>query len=323
MILLYHWPGADRLPPALSRVTAELGLCVEVVPVRREVVRRAAHGQVGVLVDAARDFEYALELVRTLKEDVLTAVTPVIVWTNGRSGGAVVEALDAGADEVLPATMAEAELIARTARALARAGRDLAVHPSTRLPGTVEIDRDLMRRLAEGSPFAACYVDLDHFKEFNDRYGYTSGDAVIQLTASLLRRIVRGHSADPFVGHIGGDDFIFHVRANEVDTICGEIVRSFDEAVRTFYSSEDRERGGFPGNDRRGVEYFVPLMTISIGVASAGRRPFSHPGEVHRVLREMKELAKRTPGSVYLVDRRRVPVAPAPTAFADRDLVNA
>ena len=62
---------------------------------------------------------------------------------------------------------------------LRRAERDVSVHPTTRLPGTVKVERDLMERMARSEAFAVCYADLDHFKKFNDRYGYNSGDRVI------------------------------------------------------------------------------------------------------------------------------------------------
>ena len=58
--------------------------------------------------------------------------------------------------------------------------------------------------------FAVCYADLDHFKEFNDRYSYYDGDRVIYILSRVLHDVVRGLlGSDGFVGHIGGDDFIF------------------------------------------------------------------------------------------------------------------
>jgi diguanylate cyclase (GGDEF)-like protein len=317
VLLVYHSPKGHSLPLALKRATSALDLCVEVASTHKAVLRKAAHARVGVVVDGSQDPARALALCRALKADPITAVTPLIVWTNGRGGGVVVEALEAGADEVIPATMAGDEQHARLARALARADRDLSVHPSTRLPGTVEIERDLARRLASAEGFSAGYVDLDHFKDFNDRYGYHSGDGIIHMTAAILREAVRSLSRDPFVGHIGGDDFIFHCRADEHAAICEAVITSFDEQIIRFYSEEDRIRGGFPGQDRRNIDYFVPIMSISIGVATTAKRPFEHTGEVHRVLRELKEHAKSEPGSLYLVDRRSVPVAPPPTAAAE------
>ena len=54
------------------------------------------------------------------------------------------------------------------------------MHPSTRLPGTFGIEAEIAHRLEAGVAFGVCYADLDHFKEFNDRYGYYEGDRIIR-----------------------------------------------------------------------------------------------------------------------------------------------
>src|SRR5690606_29313798 len=79
-------------------------------------------------------------------------------------------------------------------------------NPLTQLPGNVPINEHIEALVDSEATFSVCYVDLDHFKPFNDLYSYRKGDEAIQITAGLLR----AHT-DPgcdFVGHIGGDDFI-------------------------------------------------------------------------------------------------------------------
>lgn len=56
-------------------------------------------------------------------------------------------------------------------------------NPLTQLPGNVPINEHLEFLMEAGEPFAVCYADLDHFKPFNDLYGYRHGDEAIQLTA--------------------------------------------------------------------------------------------------------------------------------------------
>src|SRR5690606_10949981 len=175
-------------------------------------------------------------------------------------------------------TEREADL--RMALALRRAERDVSVHPTTRLPGTVQIERDFARRLRSGDKFAVCYVDLDHFKEFNDRYGYHQGDGVILMTSRILRDIVRAHAPDGFVGHIGGDDFIFSVPLAAMKVCCEDIIETFDALIPLQYTEEDQERGYFIGKDRRGNEYDVPLMTMSIGVVTNEKRVLSHTAQI-------------------------------------------
>ncbi|ODS13645.1 hypothetical protein BCD66_12380 [Pseudoalteromonas tetraodonis] len=74
------------------------------------------------------------------------------------------------------------------------------------LPGNVAISEIIEQRLQHKQPFSLAYIDLNHFKQFNDLYGYASGDSVIKLLADVTVKAC-AHSAN-FVGYIGGDDFM-------------------------------------------------------------------------------------------------------------------
>jgi GGDEF domain-containing protein len=189
---------------------------------------------------------------------------------------------------------------------LARTERNVAVHPSTRLPGTTEIERNIRTRLDANEPFAVCYADLDHFKEFNDRYSYYEGDRVILILSRILRDVARGLCPhDGFVGHIGGDDFIMILPLSQVQEVCGEIIWVFDTLMPMQYNEQDRKAGYFFGKDRRGHLHRVSLMTLSIGIVTSQHRRFTHPAQVSELASEMKMYAKSLPGSVFVVDRRR------------------
>ena len=97
----------------------------------------------------------------------------------------------------------------------------------------------MQTRLTARQEFAVCYADLAHFKEFNDRCGYSCGDGVIRLLSTTLRDLVRGLSEDGFVGHIGGDDFIFNVPLGYLEATCDGIVHLFDELITYQYTEED------------------------------------------------------------------------------------
>jgi diguanylate cyclase (GGDEF)-like protein len=210
-----------------------------------------------------------------------------------------------GADEVLTDETPDWEAAARLDALLRRSARDTGVHPTTRLPGTPEIEGELARRLAAGERFAACYADLDHFKEFNDRYGYNEGDRVIRMVARVLHDVVKGISGETgFVGHIGGDDFLFVVPLDDVAAVCDTIVETFESLVPYQYSEADRRAGYYFGKDRRGQLHRVPLMSLSIGIATTERRRFTEATQISRLASEMKSYAKAQPGSLYAVDRR-------------------
>ena len=119
---------------------------------------------------------------------------------------------------------------------------------------------------------------------------------------------------DGFVGHIGGDDFIFLIPRSRVDEVCREIVQTFDTLIAYQYSEHDRRAGYFFGKDRRGQLHRVPLMTLSIGVVTNERRSFTDPHTVSALATEMKTYAKTLAGSVYAIDRRTDDRPQLPTA---------
>ena len=263
-----------------------------------------------VLLDARADRAGAGAACGRLKADSYTGIVPAVAIV-ADGGDALAAAFDAGADEVIVHDGRAEEMTLRLDALLRRSDRDTLVHPSTRLPGTVEIEAEITRRLTTGELFATCYADLDHFKEFNDRYSYYDGDRVIRIVARILHDVVKGTCGERgFVGHIGGDDFIFVIPLAEVAEICGEIVNTFDLLVPYQYSEQDRRAGYYFGKDRRGQLHRVPLMTLSIGVVTNERRHFTHAAQVSELATEMKSYAKTLAGSVYTVDRRHDTMAP-------------
>ena len=257
-----------------------------------------------VVFDSRANTESVLDALYALKGDSYTGVVPAVVLS-ADDFGSFDAGFRAGADEVIREQQDASEIVIRLDAMLRRSDRDLYVHPSTRLPGAVEIERDIGRRLALDISFATCYADLDHFKEFNDRYSYYEGDRVIRILAQILHDVVKGMCHEEgFVGHIGGDDFIFIIPVAAVTEVCTEIVSIFDTLIPYQYSEQDRRAGYFFGKDRRGQLHRVPLMTVSVGVVTNERRRFTHAAQVSALATEMKSYAKTLPGSVFSIDRR-------------------
>lgn len=76
-------------------------------------------------------------------------------------------------------------------------------NPLSQLPGNASIHRFLGKILSEGAgPRALIYFDFNHFKPFNDRYGFRQGDRAIMLFADLLREALIPRK--DFIGHVGG-----------------------------------------------------------------------------------------------------------------------
>lgn len=306
--IILYCGGPDRPPPELlQRWASSRGFTVESYERPEEVETLVLRGRGAmVFVDDAPGVPPALDAVQRLKSDPFTAIVPVTILASTHEPGTVEEWYSAGADEILSPLFSPGEQRARLDALRARTERNVSVHPSTRLPGTTEIEREIRRRLEAGVKFAVCYADLDHFKEFNDRYSYNHGDRVIYLLSRILHDVVRGLlGSQGFVGHIGGDDFIFVAPLSNYGPVCAEIVSVFDELIPLQYNSQDRRAGYFFGKDRRGQLHRVPLMTLSIGVVTNQYRRFSHPAEVSELATEMKSYAKSLPGSIFVADRRR------------------
>ncbi len=197
------------------------------------------------------------------------------------------------------------DLSARARLCILRAERVVEVNPLTRLPGNTSINRTIQQFIDKGVVFAVGYADLDNFKPFNDHYGFTRGDEVIKMTGRLILNIVKNRQpTGSFVGHIGGDDFIFIVDADLVDATASEMVATFDRIISTFYDGVDKEAGGIVSVDRQGNQRSFSLISLSIGITSNSNRPFSHYGEVTEAVSEMKRYAKLTKGSCYRSDMR-------------------
>jgi GGDEF domain-containing protein len=187
-----------------------------------------------------------------------------------------------------------------------RAVKVLDINPLTRLPGNIAIIEEIQKRIDSGGGFALAYADIDNFKPFNDRYGFSRGDEVIRMTARLITNIIKLTSpSEGFVGHIGGDDFIFIQPVETVERTCSELIGSFDEIIPSFYDPSDREGGFIESSTREGKVKTFPVVTLSIGVAHNMHKRFTHYGQISEIAAEMKKYSKTFTGSCYRIDRRQ------------------
>jgi len=176
-------------------------------------------------------------------------------------------------------------------------------NPLTLLPGNVPIDEHIERLLHSGSRFWTCYVDLDHFKPFNDMYSYRKGDDVLQLTG----RILVAH-CDPdrdFVGHIGGDDFIILFQSEDWEARCKLMLDAFSLSIPNFYHAEIVEQGGYVSDDRRGRKVFHPLISMSLGIVKAEPGQYSSHHQIATAATEAKKQAKKMHGNSLFIERRQ------------------
>jgi len=246
------------------------------------------------------------EVCQILKRDILLRHMPIIMLTGKGETRDKVKGINAGADDYLVKPFEPQELVARIKMIVRRSTRDLDANPLSRLPGNVTIMNELEAAIRSEKLFAVCYLDLDKFKAFNDTYGFEHGDEVIRETARIILNAVHelGNRED-FVGHIGGDDFVFLTTVDKAEAICKKIIDDFDKVAPTFYNQEDREQGYIIAKDRQGNENQIKLISISAGIVTNELRKINHVAEIGEIGAELKKLAKSIDGSNFVKDTRK------------------
>lgn len=261
-----------------------------------------------ILLDLMMPGMDGITVCEHLRSNRTTYLIPVIMLTASASQIHRLDALRTGVDDYVSKPFDPEELEARIQGLIRRIRLSRASNPLTGLPGNLAIEHEINKRLArEGELLACCYVDLDNFKAYNDHYGFEKGDEVIKLVARVLIEVADQSGNDnDFVGHIGGDDFIYLTTPEMMESILDKIVERFDEEVPKLYSAADRGRGYIEVSNRQQEIQRFPLMTLSIGVSTNERRNLTSALQVSEIATELKRAAKlHAPGkSHYIVDRR-------------------
>ncbi|MEX0992108.1 MAG: response regulator [Actinomycetota bacterium] len=260
-----------------------------------------------VLLDVMMPRIDGFEVAQRLRRNPQTANTSIIMLTAKALSTDKVLGLTAGADDYIIKPFDPIELLARVKGTLRRAREMRNLSPLTGLPGNIRIQEEIERMVQDEVPFAVLYCDLDNFKAYNDHRGFVQGDRLIQATARMIQDAVLDLAGpEGFVGHVGGDDFVAVLPPEAATQAAQRIVTRFEEDVKEFYAREDLERGYVEVIDRRGEQQKMPLVAISIGVASTDKRNFGHYVEAVNVATEMKQYAKRQSGSSFAMDRRSI-----------------
>lgn len=210
------------------------------------------------------------------------------------------------ADDFIRYADLQSDLNKRTELCLLRSQRMVEVNPLTRLPGNITITRQILQRIENDETFAVAYADLDYFKPFNDRYGFSRGDEVIRMLGRLIYNTIKENQPlNSFVGHIGGDDFIYIMDVDLIENTSKLIIENYDKIIPAFYDSAEKEKGCIESLDREGIKKTFPIMSLSIGITHNKYKRFIHYGEIAQILAEMKKYAKSVQGSFFIVDRRQ------------------
>jgi GGDEF domain-containing protein len=186
-------------------------------------------------------------------------------------------------------------------------------NPLTGLPGNTQIILRLERRLLETGEFCLMYIDIDNFKAYNDKYGFTRGDEAILYTRDCILQVAaRQEFERMFIGHQGGDDFVVICDYEYWEDYARQLIQTYDGGISRFYNNTDNQNGYIESKNRLGQRQRFPLMSISVAVATNNHRRFSHPAEMVEVVAEVKSYLKTKEGSIYKIDNRqpKKPVQP-------------
>lgn len=259
-----------------------------------------------VLLDVMMPGLDGFEVCRRLKANPLTSRIPIIFLTAKSTLDDRLHGLEVFADDYLTKPWELQELLFRVRNQLKTRRAQLSSNALTGLPGNVLIETELNRRIEAGEKFAFLHLDLDHFKAFNDYYGYARGDALIRFTASMLHEQIQRHGGDgDFVGHIGGDDFVVITVPQRSMPVAEGFKSEFDAKIADQYDLVDRERGFITVHSSRqgGLNNF-PVLSITILVVTNVGREIQHSAQVSDIAKELKKIGKATKGSVVIPDRR-------------------
>jgi len=253
-----------------------------------------------LIIDLSTGAESCFGIVSTLRSDSFFSVIPII----GLLKTIQSDSLDwelYPLDDFIALPIDFNELFSRITLALSRLKRIFDNNPLTRLPGNTSIQ--LAIESALGTSTAVCYVDINHFKPYNDAYGFSHGDEVIRMTARIMFNTVRD-SGGGFCGHIGGDDFVCIVPLDKAESVCQTIINHFDLIVLDMFDGETKQRGYYYGTNRKGIKENIPLLSISIGIVPMNMEKLKHAAKVSEVAAELKKFAKESNSSCYVVDNR-------------------
>ncbi len=248
-----------------------------------------------------------IEYCKMVRSDEDNSITPIIIVSSNKDTKHIIDVLKNEVELYLEQPVDKEILYYNIKNILRLLNSNRMVSPLTGLPGNVQIQAEMKKRLANKKEFAMLYIDLDNFKAYNDTYGFSNGDEIIKYTAKvILDNILKGEqNENNFVGHIGGDDFIAITEGDDYEKISQGIIAEFDSGLHKFFNKEDIERGYLEVENRKGIMEQYPLTSISIGVVDVAKGRFKNTLEIGEAGAAVKHLAKTIYGSTYVIDRRK------------------
>ncbi|AVK82351.1 GGDEF domain-containing protein [Lysinibacillus sp. B2A1] len=171
------------------------------------------------------------------------------------------------------------------------------LNPLSSLPGNKLIDEKLEESLLLPQ-YSLIYFDLDHFKSYNDTYGFNKGDKILLYLTDILKRNIVG--VEDFLGHIGGDDFVAILPHYDTIPICERIINEFDAQILDFYDPEDLPT--LQIHNRMGKLEPFKCTSLSVAVITNQNQQFTSVNHLSDAVTRVKKQCKKISGSCYLIN---------------------
>jgi len=259
-----------------------------------------------IIIDEDNSSVDTIEVCNYIRKNNENAITPIMVISSTIDKEHRLNILKTDVEYFIKSPMDD-EYIYYTIKNIIRLmSSNRKVSPLTGLPGNIQIQVELRKRLLKKQDFIVLYFDLDNFKEYNDTYGFLKGDEVIKFTAKTILKTMHHYKAEEsFVGHIGGDDFVGIISDVDYEKLCQDIIAIFDTNIKEYFNKEDIEKGYLEVENRKGMIEQFPITAISIGVVKVQSGEYENPLEIGEVGAQVKHLAKTQIGSAYAINRRK------------------
>ena len=237
-----------------------------------------------IIIDEDNTDVNIIEFCKSIRENEDNSITPIIVVSSNTDRDHRTEVLKAEVEYYIRKPIDHDYFYFTVKNLINLLNNNRKVSPLTGLPGNVQIQAEMKKRLLNREVFAILYFDLDNFKAYNDVYGFSNGDEVIKFTARTISKHVHQiEESDNFLGHIGGDDFVAIVSKTDYEKVCQDIILEFDKFAVSYYNEVDAERGYVEVANRRGIIEQFPLITISIAVVEVDYKNYKNTLEIGEV----------------------------------------
>ena len=259
-----------------------------------------------IIIDEDYAKDRCFEVCKTIRENEDNSITPIIIVSSIWDLRHSVDALSMSVQYYINKPIDDGYIyhVVKNMTELIYLNRRIS--PLTGLPGNVQIQTEMKRRLLKKEVFAILYFDLDNFKAYNDVYGFGNGDEIIKFTAKVICKAIHNlKDNESFIGHVGGDDFVAIISKTDYDNLCQNMILEFDTEVPSFYTEEDVARGYVEVANRRGIIEQFPIVSISISVVEVDSDRYKNTLEIGEVSAQVKHQAKSIMGSTYIINKRK------------------